>query len=229
MRVTRALRHHNNIQLLPPLFAIYKQSPFTANQAVASGPSHVSDHFELPVVKPGFQTPAWIKNRRHFLKKLSTAARNLALTGDPFFAFDNIAYESAWVPRPPPAAAANHVPHPAIVVPPPGLVSVAPPLAGHVTPPPPPLVPQPRYPLLGQFRLLQFKTPPQHLFDRSPPQSPDSPAADPPDAGSPPCLPSRPSSSGASSVADPAAALGSPTQQYWLRNLPVRPTAPPCA
>jgi hypothetical protein len=25
MRVTRALRHHNNIQLLPPLSAIYKQ------------------------------------------------------------------------------------------------------------------------------------------------------------------------------------------------------------
>jgi hypothetical protein len=53
MRVTRALRHHNNIQLLPPLSAIYKQSPFTANQAVASGPSLVSDHLGLPVVKPG--------------------------------------------------------------------------------------------------------------------------------------------------------------------------------
>jgi hypothetical protein len=58
MRVTRALWHHNNIQLLPPLSAIYKQSPLTANQAVASGPSLVSDHFRLPVVKPGFRTHA---------------------------------------------------------------------------------------------------------------------------------------------------------------------------
>jgi hypothetical protein len=31
---------------------------------------------------------------------------------------------------------------------------------------------------------------------------------------------------GASPVAGPAAALGSPTHQYWLRNSPVRPTAP---
>jgi hypothetical protein len=80
MRLTRALWHHNNIQLLPPLSAIYKQSPFTANQAVASGPSLVADHFGLPVVKPGFRTPAWIKNHHRFLKKLSPAACNLALT-----------------------------------------------------------------------------------------------------------------------------------------------------
>jgi hypothetical protein len=152
-----------------PLSAIYKQSPFTANQAVASGPSLVSDQFGLPVVKPGFRTPAWIKNRRRFLKKLSPAARNLALTGDPFFTFDNVAYESAWVPQPPPAAAAENAPHPAVADPPPGLTPVHPPLAGNVTPPAPPPVPQPRYPLLAQFRLINFETPPRHLFDRSPP------------------------------------------------------------
>ncbi len=150
------------------------------------------------MVKPGFRTPTWIKNRRRFLKKLSPAACNLVLTGDPFFAFDNVAYESAWVPRLPPAAAANQVPHPAVVDPPPDLAPVVPPLAGHVTPPTPPPVPQPRYPLLAQFCLLQFETPPRHLFDCSPPRSPDPPHADPPNAGPPPCLPSRPSSSGAS-------------------------------
>jgi hypothetical protein len=95
---------------------------------------------------------------------------------------------------PPPAPAAEQAPHPVVVDPHPGLAPAAPPLASHVTPPPPPPVPQPRYPLLAQFHLLNFETPPRHLFDRSPPppQSPDAPAADPPNAGSPPCLLSRP-------------------------------------
>ena len=112
MRVTRPLRHQNNIQLLPPLSAIYKQLPFTVNPAVASGPSLVSDHFGLPIVKSGFQTPAWIKNRRCFLKKLSPAARNLPLTGDPFFAFDNspMSQPGSLSHLQPPQTTTSHIP-----------------------------------------------------------------------------------------------------------------------
>jgi hypothetical protein len=70
MRVTRSLRHHNNIPLLPPLTAIYKQSPFMVNPSVASGPSLMSDIYGLLLVRPGFRTPPWIKRRRRYLKKL---------------------------------------------------------------------------------------------------------------------------------------------------------------
>jgi hypothetical protein len=62
MRVTRSLRHHNNFPLLPPLTAIYKQSPFIVNPSVASGPSLVSDIYSLPLVCSGFRTPPWIKH-----------------------------------------------------------------------------------------------------------------------------------------------------------------------
>ena len=66
------------------------------NQSVASGPSLVSDIYGLPLVRPGCRVPTWIKRRRRYLKKLSPAARNTLLTGDPFFAFDNTAYDSEW-------------------------------------------------------------------------------------------------------------------------------------
>jgi hypothetical protein len=87
MRVTRLLQRHNNIPLLPPLTAVHKQFPFMYNQSVASGPSLVSDIYGLPLVRPGCRVPTWIKHRRCYLKKLSPAARNTLLTGNPFFFF----------------------------------------------------------------------------------------------------------------------------------------------
>jgi hypothetical protein len=96
MRVIRSLQRHNNIPLLPPLTEVYKQFPFMYNQSVASGPSLVSDIYGLPLVRPGCRVPTWIKRRRRNLKKLSPAACNTLLTGDPFFAFDNTAYDSEW-------------------------------------------------------------------------------------------------------------------------------------
>jgi hypothetical protein len=98
MRVIRSLQRHNNIPLLPPLTEVYKQFPFMYNQSVASGPSLVSDIYGLPLVRPGCRVPTWIKRRHRYLKKLSPAARNTLLTGDPFFAFDNTAYDSEWPP-----------------------------------------------------------------------------------------------------------------------------------
>jgi hypothetical protein len=67
------------------------------NPSVASGPSLVSDIYGLPLVRPGFRTPPWIKHCRRYLKKLSPAARNALLTSDPFFAYDNTAYEAEWI------------------------------------------------------------------------------------------------------------------------------------
>ncbi len=105
MRVTRSLQRHNNIPLLPPLTAVYKQFPFMFNESVASGPSLVSDAYGLPLVRPGCRVPAWIKRRRRYLKKLSPAARNTLLTGDPFFAYDNTAYDAEWTTSLPQASA----------------------------------------------------------------------------------------------------------------------------
>jgi hypothetical protein len=87
MSVTRSLQRHNNIPLLPPLTAVHKQFPFMYNQSVASGPSLVSDIYGLPLVRPGCRVPTWIKHRHCYLKKLSPAARNTLLTGNPFFFF----------------------------------------------------------------------------------------------------------------------------------------------
>jgi hypothetical protein len=61
MRVTCSLQRHNNIRLLPPLTAVYKQFPFMFNQSVASGPLLVSDVYGLPFVRPGCRVPTWIK------------------------------------------------------------------------------------------------------------------------------------------------------------------------
>jgi hypothetical protein len=105
------------------------------HQSVASGPSLVSDIYGLPLVHPGCCIPSWIKRRCPYMKKLSPAARNALLTGDPFFAFDNTAYDAEWISSLPPAPVAA----PAAPVPP-GPV-LPPPPAAVALPPVPPVVP----------------------------------------------------------------------------------------
>jgi hypothetical protein len=63
------------------------------HQSVAEGPEFVSDEYGLPKLFPGDKQPKSIRRRRQFLQRLSPYKRNLLLTGDPFFAFDPIAYE----------------------------------------------------------------------------------------------------------------------------------------
>jgi hypothetical protein len=152
MTVTRTLRHHNNIQLLPPLSAIYKNNHRSQLIQQLLLDLHLClITLDFPLSNLVSELPPESKTVIAFSKILSPAARNLALTGDPFFAFDNITYESAWVPRPPPDAADNHIPQPVVVDPPLPVAPIIPPLARHVTPPPPPRVPQQCYPLLVQF------------------------------------------------------------------------------
>jgi hypothetical protein len=70
------------------------------HQYVQEGPSFISDEYGLPKLFPGDKQPKSIHRRRQFLKKLSSSQRNLLLTGDPFFAFDPVAYELCFsVPR----------------------------------------------------------------------------------------------------------------------------------
>jgi hypothetical protein len=186
MRVTRSLKRHNNIPLLSPLTAVYKQFPFMFNQSVASGPSLMSDIYGLPLVRPGCCVPTWIKRCRRYLKKLSPAARNTLLTGNPFFAFDNVAYDAEWTSSLPPApvvAPAGPVPPGPVPFPPPAAAvlplvpPMVPPDQDRVPPLTPPHMLHPRGRLLlDQFRLINAETPPRGLLDPTPPGSPSSPS-----------------------------------------------------
>jgi hypothetical protein len=212
MRVTRSLQRHNNIPLLPPLTAVYKQFPFMFNESVASGPSLVSDAYGLPLVRPGCRVPTWIKRRRRYLKKLSPASNTL-LTGDPFFAFDNTAYDAEWIPSLPQAPvvapAAPVPPEPATLPPPaaadlPPVPPVVPPDQDRAPPLPPPHTPHPRGRLLlERFWLINAETPPRGLFDSTPPGSPLSLSPVSADAPTPECLLPGTSTSPSASVVGP--------------------------
>jgi hypothetical protein len=65
-------------------------------KAPAVGPLFVSDEFGLPRPRDRIKQPDWVYKRRHFLKSLPVAERNLILTGDPAFAFDPVAYDLAY-------------------------------------------------------------------------------------------------------------------------------------
>ncbi len=193
----------------------------------------MSDAYGLPLVRPGRCVPSWIKRRRRYLKKLSPAARNNLLTGDPFFAFDNTAYDAEWTTSLPQApVVARAVPEP------PGPAPIHPPAVALLPPVPPvvppdqdraPPLPPPHTPhdggrlLLERFRLINAETPPRGLFDPAPPGSPLSPSPTSPDAPPPGCLLPRTPTSPSVSVADPAVALdGSVQPLYWLRSSPDR-------
>jgi hypothetical protein len=222
MRVTRLLQRHNNI---PPLNAVYKQFQFMYNQSVASGPSLVSDIYGLPLVRPGCRVPSWMKRRRRYLKKLSPAARNALLTGDPFFTFDNTAYDAEWISLLPPAPVAA----PAAPVPL-GPVLPPPPPAAVALPPVPPVVPPDQDPFHRRTRRTPVddsfsnlfgsstpETPPRGLFDPSPLGSPSSPSPVSPDAPPSGCLLPGPSTLPSASVVSPDVALdGSGQPPYWL-------------
>ena len=102
------------------------------HQSVAEGPAFIADEYGLPKLFPGDKQPKSILRRRRFLKNLSPEKRNLLLTGDPFFAFDPVAYELCLtVPRrqlPQPIAQEfdyllqpeAQIPAPLFPVPPPG-------------------------------------------------------------------------------------------------------------
>ena len=216
-RVTRALRVQQNLDLHPPLAKLDVQSPFYHHQSVAYGPSLVSDAFGLPIVRPGFKTPNWIKKKRKFLKKLSVGERNFLLTGDPAFAYDPVAYDGTVLDNP--AA-------------PPPLVPAPAPAAPAPAPAPPPLIFQP--PVGFRFRFgLQDERPPPRVLHHSSSSSAASTPTSPASPGPQQCLQPRPSAASARRV-DNAAALmdrASLTDRpggYWLRSSPTAPpTLPP--
>ena len=224
MRVTRAVRAANHLALHPPLSEVNNRSPFTPNHAVFSGPAYVSDTFGLPVVKPGFKTPNWIKKRRKFLKNLTTAERNFTLTGDPGFPFDNVPYDVSLGFRrqqqlPPPAPAPPQPPAP-----------IQPP---QPIPLPAPAQPAPLLTAFQRFRgLLTDTTPPRGVLSPDASDS-DSPPSDL--AGPSPCLRPRSSSQASANLAAATslmerASLHRPLAGYWLRSSPTAPaTSQPAA
>ena len=213
MRITRSVRASNQLQLHPPLAALHKESPFTVNPAVGSGPSLVSDEYGLPIVKPGFKTPQWITKRRKFLKNLTPSARNLLLTGDPLYAYDNVPYDAEWynvTARPAPAVV--DVPLPPV-------------------PPPPVAHPRPVHPP-DNFRYIQFETPPRHLLTDNSSDSSQSPPPSPAEPGPQQCLRPRPSTANsaaldAASTLMERASLNDRPGNYWLRSSPTAPAATP--
>ena len=205
MRVTRSLRADNQLTLHPPLAPLQKECPFTANPAVASGPSFVSDVYGLPITKPGHKTPAWVKRRRIFLKKLTPAARNLLLTGDPLFSFDNVPYDAEWHPVTVPAA-------PPIVHAPPVPPAEAQAAADPVTPP------------RQQFRYIQHETPPAFLLHSDSSDSSESSTPTPAGAGPATCLLTRPTYPTGRGLVPSATNVGVANPKYWLRSSPPAPS-----
>ncbi len=114
-----------------------------------------------------------------YIEPIGLQTRNTLLTGDPFFAFDNTAYDAEWIqslPQAPVIApAAPMPPEPAPLPPPaaadlPPVPPVVPPHQDRAPPLPPPHTPHPRGRLLLKcFRLINAETPPRGLFDPTPP------------------------------------------------------------
>ena len=162
-RLTRSLRQATGATLHPPLAPVKASSPFIRHPGAILGPSVVCDAFGLPVVRPGFPVPSWIRNRRKYLRKLPPAVRNFKLTGDPAEPFDPATYDNTFAFSRP--VAAPRAPGPAA---PPPLPPPPPPL-------PPPLVFQPRD---RQFDILRT-SPPRHLYSSSDSSGPPTPPSDP--------------------------------------------------
>jgi len=100
-RITRSLTRSQGAALHPPLSAVHKLSPFYWHQAVSVGPPFLTDQFGLPLVKPGYKIPQWVRQRRRQLRRLPQAQLNQLLTGDPASRYDPVPYEDSshlWIP-----------------------------------------------------------------------------------------------------------------------------------